>query len=127
MCSFHDKFSSNKILRNAIVVTLLISLLFNFKFGREKGMLCFFPDLWNNENLLFSTFRDSFFAENHWLILIISSLTVLNNVFMLLCSKNKLYCLQTLLEQTLLKNLRDRLYATKIITILLLSLVVLRS
>ena len=127
MCSFHDKFSSNKILRNAIVVTLLISLLFNFKFGREKGVLCFFPDLWNNENLLFFTFRDSLFAENHWLILIISSLTVLNNVFMLLCSKNKLYCLQTLLEQTRLKNLRDRLYATKIITILLLSLVVLRS
>ena len=45
------------------------------------------PDLWNNENLVFPTFSDSLFAENHSLILINSLLTVLNNVFMLLCSK----------------------------------------
>ena len=48
-------------------------------------------DLWNNENLVFTLFSNSLFAENHSLILIInSSLTILNNVVMLLCPKNKL-------------------------------------
>ena len=46
-------------------------------------MLYFLPGLWNNENLVFPTFSDSLFTENHSLILIKSSLTVLNNVFML--------------------------------------------
>ena len=36
-----------------------------------------FPDLWNNENLDFSTFSGSLFVENHWFILINSSLTVI--------------------------------------------------
>ena len=47
----------------------------------------FLPDLWNNEDLVFPTFSDSVFAENHSLTLINLSLTVLNNVFMLLCLK----------------------------------------
>ena len=47
----------------------------------------FLPDFWNNESLVFPTFSDSLFAENHSLILSNSSLTVLNNLFMLLCSK----------------------------------------
>ena len=55
-------------------------------------MLYFLLDLWNNENLLFPLFSGSFFAEDHLLILINSSLTVLNNVFMLLCSKKKVLC-----------------------------------
>ena len=53
-------------------------------------MLRFLPDVWNNKNLVFPTFRYSLFAENHSLILINSPLAVLNNVFMLLCSKNEL-------------------------------------
>ena len=88
MCSFHDKFSSNKTPRNLIVLTLPISRLFIFNVGRGEGMLYVLPDLWNNENLVFPTFSDSSFAEKHSLILINSSLTVLNNVFMLSCSKN---------------------------------------
>ena len=40
-------------------------------------------DLWNNENLVFSTFSNSLFAENHFLVLIV-------NVVMSLCPKNKL-------------------------------------
>ena len=67
-------------------------------------MLYFLPNLWNNENLVFPTFSDSWFAKNHLLILIDSSLTVLNIVFMLLCSTKKLVCLRTLLEQVHLKN-----------------------
>ena len=90
MCSFHDKLSSNKTPRNFIVLTLSISRLFIFNIGRWEGMLYFLPDLWNNENLVFPTFSDNLFAENHSLILINSSLTVLNNVFMLLSSKKKL-------------------------------------
>ena len=53
-------------------------------------MLYFLPDLWKNENLVSPTFSDSLFAENQSSILINSSLTVLNNVFMLLRSKKKL-------------------------------------
>ena len=53
-------------------------------------MLYFLPDLWKNEDLVFPISSDSLFAENHLLILINSSLTVLNNVFMLLCSKKEL-------------------------------------
>ena len=52
-------------------------------------MLNFLRDLWNNENLEFPTLSDCLFAENHSLILINSLLTVLNNMFTLLCSKNK--------------------------------------
>ena len=52
-------------------------------------MLNFLRDLWNNENLEFPTLSDCLFAENHSLILISSLLTVLNNMFTLLCSKNK--------------------------------------
>ena len=61
-------------------------------------MLYFLSDLWNHENLVFPTFSDSFFAENYSLTLINLLLTVLNNVFMLMCSKKK-YCLRKLLEQ----------------------------
>ena len=76
MCSFHDKFSSNKTPRIFILLTLLISWLFIFNTGREEGMLYFLPDLWNNENLVFPTFSDSLFAQNrslkvqhaHWKI-----------------------------------------------------------
>ena len=53
-------------------------------------MLYFLPDLWKKEKLVFPTFGDSLFAENHSLILINSSLSVLNKVVMLLCSKDKL-------------------------------------
>ena len=86
---FPWKLSSNKTPRNFIVLTLLISWLFIFNVGRWEGMLYFLPNLWNNENLVFPAFSDSLLAENHSLILINSSLTVLNNVFMLLCSKKK--------------------------------------
>ena len=55
-----------------------------------RGNAVFFPDLWNNENWVFPTFGDRFFPENYSLILVNSSLTVLNNMFMLLCSKKKL-------------------------------------
>ena len=67
-------------------------------------MLYFLPDLWKNEDLVFPISSDSLFAENHLLILINSSLTVLNNVFMLLCSKKNYYRLRILLEQAHLKN-----------------------
>ena len=53
-------------------------------------MLYFLPDLWKKEKLVFPTFGDSLFDENHSLILINSSLSVLNKVVMLLCSKDKL-------------------------------------
>ena len=65
-------------------------IVYLYNVGRWEGMLYFLPDLWNNENLVFPTFSDSLFAENHSLILINSSLTVLNNVFMLLCLKKNL-------------------------------------
>ena len=45
-------------------------------------MLNLLPDLWNNENLVFPTFSDTLFAENHALILINSSLTALNNLLL---------------------------------------------
>ena len=50
----------------------------------------FFTWFMNNENLYFLIFSDCLLAENHSLILISSSLFVLNNVFKLLRSKNKL-------------------------------------
>ena len=95
MCSFHEKISSNKTSRNFIVLTLLISWLFIFNVGRGEGMLYFLPDLWNNENLVFPTLSDSLFAEHHSLILNNSSLTVLNNVFLLLCSKTSVSIIGT--------------------------------
>ena len=86
MCSFKYKLSSNKTPRNFIVLILSITCLFIF----NVGTCCIFlPNMWNNENLVFPTFNDSLFAENNSLILINSSLTALNNVFMLLCSKKK--------------------------------------
>ena len=54
--------------------------------GGGGGDAAFLSDLWNNENLVFPTFSDSLFAGNHSLILFSSSLTVLNNVFMFVCS-----------------------------------------
>ena len=87
MCSIHDKLSSNKTQRNFIVLTLSISWLFIFNVGTwGGGDAAFLPDVWNNENLVFPTFSDSLFAGNHSLILFSSSLTVLNNVFMFVCS-----------------------------------------
>ena len=50
----------------------------------------FLPDLWIYENLVFPTFSDSLFAENHSLTLINFSLTALNNVYMLMCPRKKL-------------------------------------
>ena len=47
-----------------------------------------FPDLWNNENLDFPTFSGSLFAENHWFILINSSLTVIKKC-VYVATKNK--------------------------------------
>ena len=66
----------------------------------------FLHDLWNNKNLIFPTFSDSLFAENHLLILFNLSLTALNNVFMLLCSQKKRnqYRLGTLMRQANLRN-----------------------
>ena len=84
MCYFHDKLWSSKIPRNFIVLTLSMSSFFIFNVGRWEGMLYFLPDLWNREKLFFSTFNDCLFAKNHSLILIDLSLTVLNNVFMLM-------------------------------------------
>ena len=55
-------------------------------------MLHFLTDLWNNENLVFPAFSDSVFAKKYSLTLINSSLTVLNYVFMLLCSKTSIFC-----------------------------------
>ena len=88
MCSFHDKLSPDTTPRNFIVLTLSIGFII-FNVGRFEGMLYFLPDLWSNDNLIFSIFSDGLFAENHSLIFINSPLTVLN-VFMLLCSKKKL-------------------------------------
>ena len=88
---FHNKFSPIKIPTNFIALTLSILWLFIFNFSRGGEMLYSLFDLWNNENLVFSTFSNSLFAENHFLVLIInSSLTILNNVVMSLCPKNKL-------------------------------------
>ena len=53
-------------------------------------MLPFLPEKLNNEKLLFPTFRDTFFAEKSLLILISPSLPVINNLIMLVCSKNRL-------------------------------------
>ena len=87
--SFHDKFSCNKATRNSVVLTLSISWLFIFNIciGRDA---VFFTWFMSNENLYFLIFSDCLLAENHSLILISSSLFVLNNVFKLLRSKNKL-------------------------------------
>ena len=84
MCYFHDKLWSSKIPRNFIVLTLSMSSFFIFNVGRWEGMLYFLLDLWNREKLFFSTFNGCLFAKNHSLILIDSSLTVLNNVLMLM-------------------------------------------
>ena len=64
MRSFYDKYSSNKTPRNLIESTLLISLFFIFNIGKGEGMLYFFPDLSNNENLVFPAFSESLLAEN---------------------------------------------------------------
>ena len=48
-----------------------------------------FPDLWNNENLDFSTFSGSLFVENHWFILINSSLTVIKECVYVAVLKKK--------------------------------------
>ena len=80
---FHNKFSPIKTPTNFIALTLSILWLFIFNFGRGGEMLYSLFDLWNNENLVFSTFSNSLFAENHFLVLIV-------NVVMSLCPKNKL-------------------------------------
>ena len=82
MCSFHDKLSSNKAPRNLIVLALSISWMFVFNVGRWERILYFLRNLWNNENLVFPAFSDSLFAENHTLILINWSLTL---IMMWLC------------------------------------------
>ena len=112
MCSFHNKLSCNETARNFIVLTLSISWLFISNVGRKEEMLYFLPDLWNNEKLVFPILSTSLSVENHSLTLINSWLTVFNNVFMLLCSKN-CYRLGTLLVQAHLKNYLDRLQTTK--------------
>ena len=89
VCSFHNKLSSNRTPRNLIVLSISISWLFIFNVCRWEEMLYFLPDLWNNGNLFFPAFSDSLLAEKHSLILINSSSTVLNSVFMLNCSKKK--------------------------------------
>ena len=68
-------------------------------------MLYFLSDLWNRENLVFPTFSDSLFAENHSLTLINLLLTVLNNVFMLMCSKKSIVC-----ENYWNKHIREIVY-----------------
>ena len=68
-------------------------------------MLYFLPDLWNIENLVFLDLVTGCFAENHSLILVNSSWTVLNNVFYVTGVKKKnLYRLRTLLKKAHLKN-----------------------
>ena len=63
MCSFHDKFSSNKVTEifhgiNSFDIVII------FNISRGKGMLHFLPDLLNNEDMVFPTLIDSLFAEN---------------------------------------------------------------
>ena len=104
MCSSRDKFSFSKTWRNFIVLALSIWWLLTFKVGGGEGMLYFLSGLWNKENLVFPTFIDSFFPENHSLIPI--NLTISNNVFMLLCSKNKLVSSANIIGTSTFKELR---------------------
>ena len=53
-----------------------------------RGML-YFCLICGTVKTWFSAFSDSLFAENHSLVLINLSLTVLNNALMLLCSRRK--------------------------------------
>ena len=71
-------------------------------------MLNFLRDLWNNENLEFPTLSDCLFAENHSLILINSLLTVLNNMFTLLCSKNKSVSLANIIGASTVEGLKKQ-------------------
>ena len=73
-----------------MILANLFSRYFIFNVG--KGMLYFLHDLWYSENLVLPAKRKNLFVENHSLILI------LNNVFMLLCSKKILYRLRIFLE-----------------------------
>ena len=69
--------------RNCLVLTLM---------DEERccrTMKTDFPDLWNNENLDFPTFSGSLFAENHWFILINSSLTVIKKCVYVAVLKKK--------------------------------------
>ena len=72
--------------------------------------------------MVFPTLIDSMFAENHSLMLINSSLTVLNNVFMLLSSKNKFVSSANIIGASKFEELGDRLHATKIIVAVVLTL-----
>ena len=78
--------------------------MLTFKVGGGEGMLYFLSGLWNKENLVFPTFIDSFFPENHSLIPI--NLTISNNVFMLLRSKNKLVSSANIIGTSTFKELR---------------------
>ena len=65
---------------------LSISWMFVFNVGRWERILYFLRNLWNNENLVFPAFSDSLFAENHTLILINWSLTL---IMMWLCYRSQ--------------------------------------
>ena len=88
-----------------IVLTLYVSQLFIFNACRGNEIFRFLPDSWNNENLAIPIFRDRLFAENHFLILNNSSLTLLNNVLMLMCSKNKLILSANIMETSTFEEL----------------------
>ena len=62
--SFHDKFSFNKTPGIFIVLTRSKLCFFIFNAGRGERILCFLPDLLNNVNLVFPTFKDSL-VRNH--------------------------------------------------------------
>ena len=70
--------------------------------------------------MVFATIRDNLFPENHSLILIKLLLAVFSNVFMLMCSKNKLVPSLNIIGTS--TNKWDHLNKTKIVAVLVPSI-----
>ena len=88
-CSFHNKFSSNRMPRNFIDDCLFITWLLIKSFGNTSGKSSLLLALWKIENFVFLTFKESLFEINHSLIFCNSLLTVEKRKLMSLCSKNR--------------------------------------
>ena len=88
-CSFHDKFSSNRIPSNFIDDCLFITWLIIKGFGNRSGKSSLLLALLKIENFVFLTFKESLFEINQSSIFYTSLFTIEKKTLMSLCSKNR--------------------------------------
>ena len=87
-CSFHDRFSSNRMPRSFMNNGLFISWILIKSFGNISCKWSLPLTLWKTENSFFLMFKKNLFEINHSLIFYNSLFTVEKRMLMSLCSKN---------------------------------------